>query len=315
LAIDGLWYFSSEHIHCPHCLTKRVKSKEGEERTTYYHAAVAAAVVKPGCTKVLPAGAEIIGNKDGEKKQDCELVAGKRWLEAHADAYAWLKPTVLGDDLYSNRPFCAMVVQRGWSFIFTCKEESHRWLMETVSNSFMKEVREEKWEARKKKRVSYTWKYLNGVPVRYDEKNPFMANYFSLEVRAQGAKKPSYFNSWITNKPITGMNVAYLAECGRARWKIENEHNNVLKNRGYNLKHNFGHGDSHAADIFFLLNLLSLQFHTILEYCDLEYQLTYSTFPARVAFFEALRVLIRRRYFASWIEFLQYVRGKDEGPW
>jgi hypothetical protein len=49
--------------------------------------------------------------------------------------------------------------------------------------------------------------------------------------------------------------------------------------------------------------------HTILEYCDIEYQLTYSMFPVRVSFFEALRVLIRRRYFASWLEFLQYVRG------
>jgi hypothetical protein len=88
----------------------------------------------------------------------------------------------------------------------------------------------------------------------------------------------------------------------------------VLKNRGYNLEHNFGHGSAHAADIFFLLNLLALQFHTILEYCDEEYRITYSTFPVRVAFFEALRVLIRRRYFASWTEFLQYVRGKDDGP-
>jgi hypothetical protein len=109
-------------------------------------------------------------------------------------------------------------------------------------------------------------------------------------------------------------NVAYLAECGRARWKIENEHNNVLKNRGYNLEHNFGHGSNHAADIFFLLNLLAFQFHTILEYCDLEYQLAYSTFSVRVAFFESLRVLIRRRYFGSWTAFLKYVRGKDDAP-
>jgi hypothetical protein len=152
------------------------------------------------------------------------------------------------------------------------------------------------------------------VPIRYDEKDIFLVNYFSFEIRTEGATKPNYYNSWITNKPVTDMNVAYLAECGRARWKIENEHHNVLKNRGYNLEHNFGHGGSHAADIFFLLNLLALQFHTILEYCDLEYQLTYSTFPARVAFFEALRVLIRRRYFDSWEKFLQYVRGKDEDP-
>ena len=52
----------------------------------------------------------------------------------------------------------------------------------------------------------------------------------------------------------------------------------------------------------------------ILEYCDDEYQLTYSTFSVRVAFFEALRVLIRRRYFASWTDFLKYVRGKNDAP-
>ena len=139
-----------------------------------------------------------------------------------------------------------------------------------------------------------------------------MVNHFSLDIRVEGAKKPTYFNSWVTDKAITDANVAHLAECGRARWKIENEHHNVLKNRGYNLEHNFGHGNRHAADVFFLPNLLALQFHTILEYCDLEYRLTYSVFPARVAFFEALRVLIRRRYFSRWDEFLRYVRGKDE---
>ncbi len=216
LAIDGVWYFSSEKIHCPHCLTKKTE-KKGEEQTEYYHAAVAGAVVKPGCHKVLPVAAEIIRNSEGEKKQDCELAAGKRWLEAHGAEYAWLKPTLLGDDLYSNRPFCEEIVQKGWSFIFTCKEESHKWLMETVTNSFLPEVKEEKWDPRKKKRVTYTWEYLNGVAIRYDERDPFMVNYFSMEIKAAGAKKASYFNSWITNKPITDKNVAYLAECGRTR--------------------------------------------------------------------------------------------------
>jgi hypothetical protein len=313
LAIDGVWYFSSSKIRCPHCLTKKVKDKEGQEYTEYYHAGLAGALVKPGSNKVLPVAPEIIRNTDGEKKQDCELVAGKRWLQAHEDEYKWLKPTLLGDDLYSNRPFCEKAAEKGWGFIFTCREDTHKWLTETIENSYLKEIQEIKWDGRKKKQIVYTWRYLNGAPIRYDEQDPFMVNYFSLDIRAEGAKKADYHSSWITNKTITDMNVAYLAECGRARWKIENEHNNVLKNRGYNLEHNFGHGVSNAADIFFLLNLLALQFHTILEYCDLEYQQTYTIFPVRVAFFEALRVLIRRRYFASWARFLQYVRGKDDG--
>src|SRR5207248_1356801 len=31
-----------------------------------------------------------------------------------------------------------------------------------------------------------------------------------------------------------------IIACGRARWKIENESFNVLKNHGYELEHNFG---------------------------------------------------------------------------
>ncbi|MDR2095563.1 MAG: hypothetical protein LBP76_08595, partial [Treponema sp.] len=44
-------------------------------------------------------------------------------------------------------------------------------------------------------------------------------------------------------RSINEENVRVIAECGRARWKTENKHNNVLKHHGYNLKHNFGHGE------------------------------------------------------------------------
>ena len=32
-----------------------------------------------------------------------------------------------------------------------------------------------------------------------------------------------------------------LVHAGRARWKVENENNNTLQTKGYNLTHNFGH--------------------------------------------------------------------------
>jgi hypothetical protein len=34
-----------------------------------------------------------------------------------------------------------------------------------------------------------------------------------------------------------------LMRGARARWKIENETFNTLKNQGYHFEHNFGHGD------------------------------------------------------------------------
>ncbi|GHV41816.1 hypothetical protein AGMMS49546_18590 [Spirochaetia bacterium] len=117
--------------------------------TTYYHSALAGTIVKPGNTSVMPVMAEMIHNGDGEKKQDCELTAAKRWLKSHSEEYRWLKPTLLGDDLYSHEPFCRQVLEAGYSFIFTCKDSTHPWLKETVANSEPEEWRRREWNGRR----------------------------------------------------------------------------------------------------------------------------------------------------------------------
>ncbi|MCY4264454.1 MAG: hypothetical protein OXE78_06325 [Gammaproteobacteria bacterium] len=45
---------------------------------------------------------------------------------------------------------------------------------------------------------------------------------------------------------------------GRARWKVENETFNTLKNQGYHFEHNFGHGKHFLASVF--SNLMMLAF-------------------------------------------------------
>jgi murein DD-endopeptidase MepM/ murein hydrolase activator NlpD len=56
--------------------------------------------------------------------------------------------------------------------------------------------------------------------------------------------------------------VEEIVKAGRSRWKVENEGNNVLKNHGYNLEHNFGHGQNH---LLLSLNLLAFLFNTVLD--------------------------------------------------
>jgi hypothetical protein len=101
---------------------------------------VAGAIVKPGSGAVIPVMAEAIRNGDGEQKQDCEHEAGKRRLAARGQEYRWRKATLLGDDLYSDQPFCEQVLQAGMSFLFTCKPDSHPWPTETVGNSYKEKV-------------------------------------------------------------------------------------------------------------------------------------------------------------------------------
>jgi hypothetical protein len=128
LALDGVWYFSSEQIHCDHCLhtsydilPQRACRGTGKARK---HGGFA-------CVPEMIANTDGAGNEKDRKKQDCERNAAKRWLAKHADEYKWLSPTLLGDDLCSNYPFCKEALEHGYSFIFTCKEYSHPWLTET----------------------------------------------------------------------------------------------------------------------------------------------------------------------------------------
>jgi hypothetical protein len=292
LALDGVWYFSSEQIHCQHCLHKTKNS-----RTTYFHSALAGTLVRPGNTAVLPVAPEMIRNTEGSEKQDCELNTAKRWLIKHSDEYKWLSPTLLGDDLYSNYPFCKEVLERGYSFIFTCKDTSHPWIAETVANSFLEETSRREWNGRH--HLTYTYQWLNGVEIR-DNKETLLVNYLSLTIWNEGLNKRTFYNTWITNKTITRDNAAHLASCGRARWKIENEHNNILKNHGYNLKHNFGHGKTYASEMYCLLNLLAFQMHSILDINDEDYKKARAYARRRDEFFNELRFCMRYKLFESW---------------
>ena len=110
---------------------------------------------------------------------------------------------------------------------------------------------------------------------------------------------------------MTEDNVALIASCGRARWKIENEHNNVLKNHGYNLRHNFGHGKDHASEMYCLLNLLAFLWHGILMLLDEDYQRARASVHRLDEFFNYLRAALRMAFHEGWQAFLVYVLGED----
>ena len=93
----------------------------------------------------------------------------------------------------------------------------------------------------------------------------------------------------------------------RARWKIENEGFNTLKNQGYHLEHNFGHGNKNLSMAFFRLNLLAFFMHQIFELTDLRYQECRAKFSARKAFWGQLRFTIRILIFRNWEHLLDVI--------
>ena len=125
-----------------------------------------------------------------------------------------------------------------------------------------------------------------------------------------------YRNSWITDWVINADNVAGLAAAGRARWKIENENNNVLKNRGYHLEHNFGHGKKYLSSLLATMNLLAFGLHTLLELVDESYRLIRAKVGARRRFFEHLEALTTYLHFENWERLMDFMmQGLEIGPY
>ena len=81
----------------------------------------------------------------------------------------------------------------------------------------------------------------------------------------------------------------------------------MLKNRGYNLEHNFGHGKKHLSILLLSFNLLAFLFHTVLDLMDENYQIVRKALPTRKTFFDDLRALTRYMYFDSWDELIFFM--------
>src|SRR5882672_1432139 len=129
VALDGPNYFSSQAMHCHNCLTRQLTNGH----TLSYHAAITPVIVCPGQSQVIALPPEDIMPQDGHAKQDCERAAGTRWIRTHAEHVAPHGVTILGEDLYSNQPFCALVLHHRFNFILTCKPDSHATRAERVA--------------------------------------------------------------------------------------------------------------------------------------------------------------------------------------
>ena len=78
--------------------------------------------------------------------------------------------------------------------------------------------------------------------------------------------------TWVTDIHITEKSILKIAEGGRARWKIENETFNTLKNQNYHFEHNFGHGDKNLSSIFATLMMLAFLIDQVQEVADYSFQ-------------------------------------------
>jgi hypothetical protein len=301
-AIDATQYHGSESIRCKKCLTKH---KNNEDKPTMYqHFALQAALMHPDQKQVLPIMAESIENSDGTKKQDCEINAAKRMIPQLKQEFPKMGLIITGDDLFSRQPMIETVLSNNLHYIFVAKPASHAYMMEWLAA--YDKLDEYRMTDERGQTILYQWK--NGVPINGD-KSAARVNYFckkTLAVDVKGNEKVRRTESWVTDLEITHSTVGIFVCGGKCRWKIENECFNTTKNHGYNLEHNYGHGEKNLAFNFYLLTMLAFLFHQVSELCDATFKAARKKGNSKRNFWEKLRSFVSMFVFETWEQLLDF---------
>jgi len=307
VALDGVEYFCSKKVHCSHCLTRTHANGD----VSYYHQMLGAAIIHPDFGEVLPLAPEPIRLQDGETKNDCERNAARRWLKAFRTCHPHLPIIITEDALSSNAPHIRDLQDAKAHFILGVKAGDHTYLFEQFEQRLaagqVASVRADEDATGAGK----CWMFTNDVILNASNAEVSVNLLVYVEVEPGGAV---HRWAWVTDFPLTATNVRDIARGGRARWRIENETFNTLKNQGYHFEHNFGHGEQHLAEVFALLMMVAFLIDQVQQMSNLQFQKALETKKRKSALWEAMRHLFAAFEVSSMGEIYEALAYGHERP-
>jgi hypothetical protein len=301
ISIDGTGQYSSKKIHCKNCCEK--KSKKTED-VTYYHQMLAAVLVHPEKKEVIPLAPEPIIKGDGSTKNDCERNASKRLLKDLRREHPHLKALIVEDGLAANYPHLSLIDSLKMDYVIGVKPGDHKYLFEWISDLTPKKHQQVDVDG-----TIHEFSYYEDVPLN-DANHDYRVNVIEYtEIKKSGGQRRW---SWVTKLKVTDDNVYKIMRAARARWRIENETFNTLKNQGYHFEHNFGHGDEHLCSVMAMLMLLAFLIDQVQQLCCRVYQKARQHVGNFKRLFEKIRVLIEYAVWDSFEQIFSFI-GVPEG--
>jgi Transposase DDE domain len=308
VALDGVEYFRSAKVHCRHCLT----CQHDDGSVSYYHQMLGAVILHPDLPEVIALAPEPIQRQDGQGKNDCERNAARRWLQRFRQDHRHLNVIIVEDALSSNAPHIRDLQRAHAHFILGVKPGDHQYLFEQVSQR----------ERDGSVAVLQFTDANSGVMRRYTFLHDVAINDSNQEVRVNFLKYQEILGdevlhewTWVTDLQLTPANVERVARAGRARWHIENETFNTLKNQGYHFEHNYGHGQENLAVVLALLMMLAFLIDQVQQKCNPLFRSAWEKKGPKCALWEAIRNLFTSFTVSSMRAIYEAIAYGYERPW
>ena len=288
LAIDGTGIHSSENIGADYCLTKERRDGSIE----YHLQMVAGAFVSPDCKEVFVLCPELIRRQDGSNKNDCERNAVRRYFVDFRREHPHLKVIVTEDGLSANAPHIKDLMAHDLRYILSAKPGDHAYMFNHIDTAAERgDVTDLILPDGKMTNRTHCFRFLNAVPLNKASEDELRVNFlehWEVETRGEEVIVRNRF-SWVTDLTITPDNAMEIMRCGRARWRIENETFNTLKNQGYNLGHNYGLGKKHLSAVFMHLMLLAFLVDQVQQLCCPLFQAARAKVSSKRSLWERIR--------------------------
>ncbi len=210
------------------------------------------------------------------------------------------------DGLYSKGLYIKAIRELNMDFIIITKESDHEALFQQIRMySEFNEIHT--FTTKENEEFIHEFRFKNQVLLNgsSDQKVNFL-EYWKYELKTHKKKH------WVlvTSIKITEDTVMDLMRGGRARWCIENQTFNTLKNQGYHFEHNFGHGYRNLSTNFALLMLLAFAIDQLQEHCCRIFKKALEKNHSRIVFWETMRSRFLTFLFQSWEDFFHSLAFK-----
>jgi hypothetical protein len=254
---------------------------------TYAHQMLGAAMIHPDQRAVMPLMPEPIVNRDGTDKNDCERHAAKRFLAKLRQDHPHLTCIVTEDSLSANAPHIETLHAHGLHDILGVKEGDHAYLFQQVQAA-EHAGRVTSYERHDRAAgVVHRFRFVNQVPLNASNAD-VRVNFIEYWEKSNG--KVQHF-SWVTDVRVHMRNVFHRMRGGRARWKIEHETFNTLKNQGDNFEHNYGHGQQNRSVVFAMRMMLAFLVDQTQQLCCALFQAVWAKLGSKRLLWERMRSL------------------------
>jgi len=194
---------------------------------------------------------------------------------------------VTEDGLSSNAPHIETLHDYGCHYILGAKEGDHTYLFKQVEAA-EQEGRVTHYERHDRQTgIVHHFRFINDMPLN-GSRSDVRVNF--IEYWEVSQDKVQHF-SWVTDFRVTKSNVYKLMQGGRARWKIENETFNTLKNQGYHFEHNYGHGEENLSVVFATLMMLAFLVDQTQQLCCGLFRAVWKKLGSKRMLWERMRAL------------------------